>query len=140
MEYLGNEIWLRVEIFCLLIILPLTFSQVKICWNKRNTLHTQIKIWHLEVWTWLKFINIALVVLKIFKVVKYTTFSMSFDTNKPDVNRVKGKNGRVHQIIFLRLAMTFLSFAGNPCYICLKTYYSIDPFYHAFLKKFLIYA
>ena len=79
-----------------------------------------------------KFINIALVVLKIFKVVKSTTFL--FTEIKPDVNGTEGEHGRVHPI----------TFCGRPSkisretlfYIYLKTYYSIDPFHHGFLKFF----
>ena len=62
--------------------ITLTFSQEKVCWNKQNTLHAQIRIWHLGVLTMQKFINIALVVLIIFKVVKSTTFSRIFDTKQ----------------------------------------------------------
>ena len=50
-----------------------------------------------------KFSNIALVVLKIFKVVKSTTFLKAFDPKKPDVKRIpkkKKKIGRVHPINF----------------------------------------
>ena len=47
-----------------------------------------------------KLIDIALVVLKVFKMVKSTTFLRVFDTKKPDVNRVKRKNGGVHPINF----------------------------------------
>ena len=59
-----------------------TFSQTKICWNKQNTLHSKTRIWYLGVLTMQKFINIALAVLKIFKVVKSTTFPTTFDTNQ----------------------------------------------------------
>ena len=61
---------LRAEVFCLFIILPLTFSQAN--WNKQNTLHTHIRIWQLGVLTMKKFNNIALAALIIFKVVKST--------------------------------------------------------------------
>ena len=47
-----------------------------------------------------KLINIALVVLKILKVVKSTTFPTTFDVNQTCVKRIKGKNGRVHPISF----------------------------------------
>ena len=43
-----------------------------------------------------KFIDIALVILKIFKAVKPTIFLMKFDTKQAYVNGVKGKNARVH--------------------------------------------
>ena len=83
--------------FCLFTIFPLTFSQAKIRWNTRNTLHTQIRIWHRGVRTAQKFINIPLEILIIFKVIS-TTFSRTFDKNKPNVNKVKRKNGHVYQI------------------------------------------
>ena len=51
---------------------------------------------HLGVLTMQKFIDIALVVLKIFKAVKPTIFLMKFDTKQAYVNGVKGKNARVH--------------------------------------------
>ena len=41
-----------------------------------------------------KFINIALIVLITFKMVKSTTFSRTF--NKHNVNKVKRKNGHIH--------------------------------------------
>ena len=50
--------------------------------KQQNTLHTQIIIWHLGVLTMQKFIDIALVVFKIFKVVKPKTFPMKFDTKQ----------------------------------------------------------
>ena len=43
-----------------------------------------------------KFIDIALIVLKIFKAVKPTIFPMKFDTKQAFVNGVKGNNARVH--------------------------------------------
>ena len=60
----------------------LTFSQTKICQSKQNTLHPEIRILHLGVLTLQKFIRIALVILKIFKVVKSATFLITFDTNQ----------------------------------------------------------
>ena len=45
-----------------------------------------------------KFIDIALVVLTIFEVVKSTTFPKAFDTKKPNVNKVKWKTGQVHPV------------------------------------------
>ena len=41
------------------------------------------------------YIDIAIVVLKIFQVIKQTTFSWNLTQSKPDVNGVKGNNGRV---------------------------------------------
>ena len=55
-----TKMCLKVEVLCLLIILPSTYLQAKICWNKQNTLHPQIKIWHLGVLTMQIFVNIAL--------------------------------------------------------------------------------
>ena len=75
-------------------------SQVKICQNKRNNLHTQFRISHLEVLTIQKFINTGLVVLKISKVVKF-------------INRVKEKKWLCLSSKFMRLTMPFLDFAGN---------------------------
>ena len=75
-------------------------SQVKICQNKRNNLHTRFRISHLEVLTIKKFINTDLVVLKIFKVVKF-------------INRVKEKNWLCLSSKFMRLTMSFLDFAGK---------------------------
>ena len=45
-----------------------------------------------------KYIDIAIVVLKIFKVVKQSTFPWNLTQSKPDVNGVKGNNGRVRPI------------------------------------------
>ena len=50
--------------------------------TKQNTKHIQIRIRHLGVLTMQKFINLALVVLIIFKVVKSTTFSRTFDAKQ----------------------------------------------------------
>ena len=47
-----------------------------------------------------EFVTIALVVLKIFKVVKSMTVLRAFHTKMPDVNRVNSKNGRAHLIGF----------------------------------------
>ena len=58
----------------------ITFSQARVCWNNQNTWHPQISIWHLGVLTMQKLINIALEVLKMFKVVKPTIFLMKFYT------------------------------------------------------------
>ena len=57
-----------------------------------------------------KFIDRALVVLKIFS---------------------------VHSINLFWLTMTFQNFEENPCFICLGTYYSINSFYQGFLKLLL---
>ena len=93
--YITNQNFKNIIIFFFL-ILPLTFSQVKICWNEHNTLHSKMRIWHLGVLRRKKFISIALVVLKIFKRVKSATFSLT--RCKPDVNKIKGKNGRLYAI------------------------------------------
>ena len=58
------------------------FSQAKVCWNNQNTLQPKISIWHLGVLTMQKLINIALEILKMFKVVKPTIFLMKFDTKQ----------------------------------------------------------
>ena len=86
------------------------FSMQFIFWNNlfkgKNLLEQakyfapKIRIWHLGVLTMQKFINIALEIFKIFKIVTPTTFPMNIDTKKPDINGVKGKNGRVHPINF----------------------------------------
>ena len=134
--YITNQNFKNIIIFFFL-ILPLTFSQVKICWNEHNTLHSKMRIWHLGVLRRKKFISIALVVLKIFKRVKSATFSLT--RCKPDVNKIKGKNGRLYAINVCRMTMAFLDFTGNPFYICLRTYYSINLFYYVFVN-FLVYA
>ena len=82
LEYLANEKCLRDEVFCLLMISPFIFLQRKICWNYDNTLHIQIRIWHVRELTWQKFINITLVVLKILIMFKSTWFSRTFDTKQ----------------------------------------------------------
>ena len=114
LEYFDNEKCLRAEVFCLFIILPLTFSQAKVCWNKLNTLHTQIRIWHLGVSTMQTLINIALSVLIIFKVVKYGTFPRTFDT-KQACYKVKGNNGHVHRI---NLPNYRKGFSKNSVHFC----------------------
>ena len=43
-------------------------------------------------------INTTLAVLIIYKVVKCTTFSKTFDKKKPNASKVKGKNGHVYPI------------------------------------------
>ena len=140
LEYLANEKCLRDKVFCLLIISSFTFLQRKICWNKDNTLNTQIRIWHVRVLTRQKFINITLVVLKIFKMFKSTWFSRTFDTKQAWCKQVQRKKWSCLSNKFLRFIMTFLNFAGNPFYICLRTYYSIDPLYYDYFLKKLIYA
>ena len=45
-----------------------------------------------------KLINIVLVALKLFKVVKFTTSPMTFD--KPDIYRLHGKSSRSHPLNF----------------------------------------
>ena len=97
LEYLDNKKYLKAKVF---LSLPLTLPQAKICWNKKKTLHPQIRIWPLWVLIMQKFTNIALAVLKIFYMVKSTNFQRTFDTKKPDVNRIKRKNGRAHPINF----------------------------------------
>ena len=52
----GEVIWFRYTVH-----FP-TFSQTKVCWNKQNTLHTEIRIWHLGLLTMQMFIHIGLVV------------------------------------------------------------------------------
>ena len=132
----GEVIW-----FCYTVHF-FTFSQTKICWNNQNTLCPKIRIWHLGVLTTQKFINIALVVRKIFKVVKSSPSPRHFTKIKPDVNEVKVKSGCVRLINFCGWSSKIFhaSFVGNFFYICLKTCYAIDPFYHGFLKKILINA
>ena len=46
-----------------------------------------------------KFIGIALVVLKIFKVVKQPSFPWNLTQSKPNVDWVKGDNGGVYPIM-----------------------------------------
>ena len=68
------------------------FSMESIFWNNlfkgKNLLKQakyigpKIRIWHLGVLAMQKFINIALVILKIFKIVTPTTFPMKFDTKQ----------------------------------------------------------
>ena len=67
-----------------------------------------------------KFINIALVIFKIYKIVTPTTFPMKFDTkqNKPDINGVKEENCHVHLINFcgwpFKIFYDLLKFWWNP--------------------------
>ena len=61
---------------------------------------------------------------------------------KPDVIGVEVKNGRVHPIGFcdwpskIFHTCSFLRRKLFTLNLLLKTYYSIDPFYHGFLKKY----
>ena len=91
-----------------------------------------------------KFINIAFVILKIFKMVTTTTFPGNLTQSKPDINEVKGKNGRVHPINFYgwpsKIYYDFLNFPGNPFLHLPGNYYSIESLYHVFLKILLVYA
>ena len=63
--------------------------------NKQNNLHPEIQILHLGVLTTQTFFNIALVVLRIFKV-NLPPSPRQLAQIKPDVKNVKGKNGHVH--------------------------------------------
>ena len=63
--------------------------------NKQNNLHPEIRILHLGVLTTQTFFNIALVVLRIFKV-NLPPSPRQLAQIKPDVKNVKGKNGHVH--------------------------------------------
>ena len=82
LEYLDKEKCLKAEVFSLFMLLTLTFSHAKVCWKKKNTLHIQIRIWHLRVLAMQKFNNVALVVLIIFEVVKSSTFCTTFETKQ----------------------------------------------------------
>ena len=70
-----------------------------------------------------KFINVALAVLIIFKVVKSATFSRTFSTNKPNVNKVKGK---FHPI---NLRNYKQGFSKNSAKIHFYGYYFFSYFY-----------
>ena len=63
--------------------------------NKENNLHPEIRILHLGVLTTQTFFNIALVVLKIFKV-NLPPSPRHLAQIKSDVKNVKGKNSHVH--------------------------------------------
>ena len=91
-----------------------------------------------------KYIDIAIVVLKIFKVVKQTTFPWNLTQSKPDVNGVKGNNSRVRPINFCgwtsKIFHDLLKFHGKPFLHLSENLiqYSVDPLHHDF-SKFLIY-
>ena len=63
--------------------------------NKENNLHPEIRILHLGVLTTQTFFNIALVVLKIFKV-NLPPSPRHLAQIKSDVKNVKGKISHVH--------------------------------------------
>ena len=63
--------------------------------NKQNNLHPEIRILHLGSLTTQTFFNIALVILRIFKV-NLPPSPRQLAQIKPDVKNVKGKNGHVH--------------------------------------------
>ena len=60
--------------------------------------------------------------------------------SKPDANEVKGKNCSFHLINYFGwpslIFHDLLNFVENPFYIYLKTYYTVNPFYHGFLIFF----
>ena len=91
---------------------------------------------------WESDLNVALAVPKIFKWLNLPPFARHFAEIKPDVNGVDSKGGHVHPINSCgwssKIFHACLSFAGNVFYICLKMYYSVDLFYHGFLKNILI--
>ena len=107
----GEIIWFRytVHIF--------TFSQTKICWNKQNTLHPEIRITHTGVLTMQKSINMLLRFSEYLKWLKLPPSPWHLTEITTDVNGVESKNGRVNPINFCGWASKIfhdLKFHGKP--------------------------
>ena len=77
-------------------------------------INNQIRIWHLGVLTMQKFINIALVVLKISKAVNLSPSPRHFAQIKLDVNGVGVKSGLVYPINFCGWSSTIFHACPLP--------------------------